>query len=315
MSAWSAGKGAGQYELKRDDSRRRIVWHFAATANAARTFAVTYRAAGVVWQDENSDVLAWTLLPTRREYPIDCASGEIVYPEGAVLAAEAILDPPAARVSQDGRTIRFERCPVERDSTWVVSLRFAPRSVAAVAPRWQQRSIRNRENMPLFLGLGGLVLFAGVAGFVMFALRHRHPLTEQPGAVTAPPDDLRPALAASLTSTGASAGWAAVLGAVMDLARRGALSIESVEKPGLFSSKEVRISRGPRRPMPRLTSASCSTCSSPTSTGRRTSVDVLGARQARSLVATLEAAEARRLPPTSATSACSTPIGSARAAA
>lgn len=238
------GKGAGQYELKRDDSRRRIVWHFAATANAARTFVVTYRAAGVVWQDENSDVLAWTLLPTRREYPIDCASGEIVYPEGAVLAAEAILDPPAARVSQDGRTIRFERCPVERDSTWVVSLRFAPRSLAAVAPRWQQRSIRNRENMPLFLGLGGLVLFAGVAGFLMFALRHRHPLTEQPGAVTAPPDDLPPALAASLTSTGASAGWAAVLGAVMDLARRGALSIESVEKPGLFSSKEVRISRG-----------------------------------------------------------------------
>jgi len=238
------GKGAGQYELKRDDNRRRIVWHFPTTASAVRTFTVTYRAAGVVWQDEESDVLAWTLLPTRREYAIDCASGEIDYPEGAALTAEAILDPPASRVSQDGRTIRFERCPVERDATWVVSLRFAPRSVAAVAPRWQQRSIRNRENTPLFLGLGGLVLFAGVAGFVMFALRHRHPRTEHPGAVTSPPDDLRPALAASLTSTGASAGWAPVLGAVMDLARRGALIIESVEKAGIFSSNHVRISRG-----------------------------------------------------------------------
>jgi len=238
------GKGPGQYELKRDDNRRRIIWHFPATANAARTFTLTYRAAGVVWQDAASDVLAWTLLPTRREYAIDCASGEVVYPEGATLTADAVLDPPASRVSRDGRAIRFERCPVERDATWVVSLRFAPRSVAAVAPQWQQRSIRNREHMPLFLGLGGLVLLAGVAGFLMFALRQRHPRAEPPGAVSSPPDDLRPALAASLTSTGASAGWAPVLGAVMDLARRGALSIESVEKPGLFSSKEVRISRG-----------------------------------------------------------------------
>ncbi len=238
------GNDTGQYELKRDDNRRRIVWHFPATANAAHTFTLTYRAAGVVWQDAASDVLAWTLLPTRREYAIDCASGEVVYPEGAALTSGAVFDPPASRLSQDGRTIRFERCPVERDASWVVSLRFAPRSVAAVAPRWQQRSIRNRENTPLFLGLGGLLLFAGVAGFVMFALRHRHPRVELPGAVTSPPDDLRPALAASLTSTGASAGWAPVLGTVMDLARRGALSIERVETAGLFSSKEVRISRG-----------------------------------------------------------------------
>ena len=62
------GKRPGQFELKRDDDKRRIVWHFPATSNASRTFTVTYRAAGVVWQDTASDVLAWTLLPTRHEY-------------------------------------------------------------------------------------------------------------------------------------------------------------------------------------------------------------------------------------------------------
>ena len=110
----------------------------------------------------------------------------------------AVLDPPASRLSQDGRTIRFERCPVDLNGSWVVTLRFAPRSVAAIAPRWQQRSVRNRENTPLFLGLGGLVLFAGVAGFLMFALRHRHPRVDGPTVATSPPDDLRPALAGSL---------------------------------------------------------------------------------------------------------------------
>ena len=310
------GKGAGQYELKRDDNRRRIVWHFPATANAARTFAVTYRAAGVVWQDENSDVLAWTMLPTRREYAIDCASGEIVYPEGAVLAAEAVLDPPASRVSQDGRTVRFERCPVERDATWVVSLRFAPRSVAAVAPRWQQRSIRNRENMPLFLGLGGLVLFAGDrAGSSMFALRHRHPRTEDSGAVASPPDDLRPALAASLTSTGASAGWAPVLGAMMDLARRGALSIESAEKPGLFSSKEVRISRGPVAGRCRVSRARPARPALHRQARAQDERHLLGARQDVRLVPALEAAARGDCVRPPRPTGCSTAIGSARAAA
>ncbi len=86
------GKGAGQFEVKRDDNRRRVVWHFPSTSDATHTFTVTYRAAGVVWQDADSDVLAWTLLPTRHEYAIDCASGEVRYPEGATLVAGATLE-------------------------------------------------------------------------------------------------------------------------------------------------------------------------------------------------------------------------------
>ncbi len=239
------GKGPGQFELKRDDGRRRVVWHFPATSNATRTFTVTYRAAGVVWQDADSDVLAWTLLPTRHEYAIDCASGEVRYPEGSTLVAGAAFDPPASEAQHAGQTVRFERCPFERNASWVVTLRFAPRSVATVAPEWQRRSARNRENTPLFLGLGGLVLLAGIGGFVMFAVNQRHARTDSSGSVSSPPDQLRPALAGSLIDSGASTGWGPVLGAVMDLARRGALRIESAEKTGLFSSKEVRISHGP----------------------------------------------------------------------
>jgi len=239
------GKAAGQFEVRRDDNRRRVVWHFPPTSNATRTFTVTYRAAGVVWQDTESDVLAWTLLPNRHEYTIDCASAEVEYPEGAALVTEAVFDPPATEVSRDGRTIRFERCPVERNASWVVTMRFARGSVAPVAPRWQQRGIRNREGLPLFLGLAGLILFAGAGGFALFALNHRQVRYDGPRTIPSPPDSLPPALAGALLASGASAGWGPVLGAVMDLARRGALAIRSVEKSGLFSSQEVQVSRGP----------------------------------------------------------------------
>jgi len=239
------GKAAGQFEVRRDDNRRRVVWHFPPTSNATRTFTVTYRAAGVVWQDTESDVLAWTLLPNRHEYTIDCASAEVEYPEGAALVTEAVFDPPATEVIHDGRTIRFERCPVERDESWVVTMRFARGSVAPVAPRWQQRSVRNRESLPLFLGLAGLILFAGAGGFLLFALNHRQVRHDGPRVIPSPPDTLPPALAGALIATGASAGWGPVLGALMDLARRGALTIQSVEKSGLFGAHEVRVSPGP----------------------------------------------------------------------
>jgi hypothetical protein len=239
------GKGPGQFEVRRDDDRRRIVWHFPATANAERTFSVTYRAAGVVWQDEDADVLAWMLLPARHDYAIGCASGEVVFPAGAALLTEAVVEPPASTFQHEGTAIRFERCPFERNASWAVTARFAPRTVAPTPPRWQQRSITNRENLPLFLGLGGLILLAGVGGFAVFALSHRHSRADGASAVLSPPDDLHPALAGALVSAGASAGWGPVLGALMDLARRGALTMQSAEKAGIFKAQEVRISRGP----------------------------------------------------------------------
>ena len=238
------GKAAGQYEVKREDNRRRIVWHFAETSSAAHVFTVTYRAAGVVWQDASRDVLAWTLLPTRHEYSIACGSGEVEYPDSVQLLGDARFSVPPQELQVEGRAVRFLRCPFERNDSWVVEMDFAPRSVAAVAPRWQQRSIRNAESLPLFLGLGGFLLLAGVGGFVLFAVQHRHVSQGSVGSVLTPPDSLPPALAGALISTGAQAGWTSALAAIMDLARRGALTMQGVEKGKLFTSHDVRLARG-----------------------------------------------------------------------
>ncbi len=245
------GKQAGQFELKKDDDgRRRIVWHFPAASNAAHTFTVTYRAAGVAWQDTERDVLAWTLLPTKHAYEIECASGEIEYPASATMIGEAILDPPATESSVEGRAVRFLRCPFGRDRSWVVTMRFAPRTLAAAPPAWQARARLTRQHLPLFLGLAALILIGGGGMFLLFGLNHRVPVAGSGSEIRqdTPPDDLPPALAGALLRTGASAAWGDVLGALMDLARRGVIRIEVQPAGGVFGKRTVTVTRGDAAP-------------------------------------------------------------------
>jgi hypothetical protein len=241
------GKQPGEYELKKTDKgRRRVVWHFAEVTGAAHTFTLTYRVAGVAWQDTDADVLAWTLLPTRHEYLIECASGEVEYPASTSLIGGALFEPPASDLQLEGHAVRFLRCPFDKDHSWVMTLRFAPRTLAAVAPAWQQRSQRTREHAPMFLGLAAFILLTGAGGFVFFALTHRVPAAgDREGRQPAPPDSLPPALAGALTRTGASAAWADALAVLFDLARRGVIRIDALPVTGVFKKHDFQVTAGP----------------------------------------------------------------------
>ena len=240
------GSRPGQFEWKRvEDGRRRIVWHFEPTANASRTFTVTYRAAGVAWQDAGNDVLAWRLLPSSHAYVIDRASGEVEFPETVTPVGPPELDPPASDVRVEGRRVFFERGPFARNESWVVTARFAPRTLAVAPPAWQAQSQRSREHMPLFLGLAGLILMAGLGGFVFFALSHRPARpSDRDLRVESPPDDLPPALAGAIVGLGAAAGWGSLLGALLDLARRGVVRIEAQPPGGFFKQHDATLTKG-----------------------------------------------------------------------
>ena len=241
------GKQPGEYELKKtDNGRRRVVWHFAEVTGAAHTFTLTYRVEGVAWQDTDADVLAWTLLPTKHEYLIECASGEVEYPASTSLIGGALFEPPASDLQIDGQAVRFLRCPFDKDHSWVMTLRFAPRTLAAVAPAWQQRAGVTREHAPMFLGLAALLLLTGAGGFVFFALNHRMPTAgDRDGRQAAPPDDLSPALAGALTRAGASPAWADALAALFDLARRGVIRIDALPATGVFKKHDFQVTAGP----------------------------------------------------------------------
>jgi len=239
------GSAPGQFEIKkRDNGRRRVVFHFAPVTASAHTFTLTYVAEGVVRQEADADVLAWQVLPTDHDYPIDRATAEISFPATARVVGFGVLDPDARAEQGDETTLRFSRTGFGRDDEWPVTLRFAPRTVVAVPPLWQQRQIRTRENMPLFLGLGALILLTGIGGFLLFRLNNRPELPDDPQARTpVAPDNLPVALAGAVSSSGVGVSWPHALGALLDLARRGLVQVEPNPDPGLFKSKPFLIRR------------------------------------------------------------------------
>jgi len=116
--------------------------------------------------------------------------------------------------------------------------------VVAVPPLWQQRQIRTREYLPMFLGLGTLILLTGIGGFLLFRLNNRPELPDDPQARTpVAPDNLPVALAGAVGSNWFGVSWPHALGALLDLARRGLVQVEPNPDPGLFKSKPFLIRR------------------------------------------------------------------------
>ncbi|HNV01874.1 MAG TPA: DUF2207 domain-containing protein [Vicinamibacterales bacterium] len=240
------GTKAGQFEWRREDKgKRQIVWHFKPASNSVHTFTVTYVAAGVAWQDAGSDVLAWPLVPSARAYDIECASGEVEFPASATLLGTPGLTPPASQMQVGERRVSFTRCPLEPNRSWIVTLRFAPGTLLASPPAWQAKANRGRAHLPLFLGLAAMMLVGGVGGFTAFALGHRAASGgDADRRLQMPPDDLPPALAGALQRPAAAAGWSDLLGAVMDLGRRGVIHIEAKPSSGVFRQHDATLSRG-----------------------------------------------------------------------
>ena len=245
------GGGPGQFEIKkRDNGRRRVVFHFAPVRASTHTFTLTYRAVGVVRQATDADLLVWAVLPTDHDYVIDRATVEIAYPSTTTLAGAPQFEPAGAVSHANDGIVRASRSEVGTDDEWTARVRFAPRTLAAVPPFWQRRQMRTQEYMPLFLGLGGLILLTGVGGFLLFRLNSRPEMPDDPHErIPAPPDGLPVALAAAVTASWIGVTWNHAMGALLDLARRGAVRIESNPDPGLFKSKPFIIRRTGMRPL------------------------------------------------------------------
>ena len=239
------GTASGQFEIKnRDNGRRRVVFHFAPVTASTHAFTLTYQAAGVVRQETDADLLLWAVLPTDHDYVIDRATVEIAYPSTTTLAGAPQFEPAGEVSHANDGIVRASMSGVGTDEEWTARVRFAPRTLAAVAPLWQQRQLRTREYMPLFLGLGGLILLTGAGGLLMFRLKSRPEMAGDPEArIPAPPDHLPVALAAAVTASWIGVTWNHAMGALLDLARRGVVRIEPNPDPGLFKSKPFVIRR------------------------------------------------------------------------
>lgn len=238
--SYPRGTNAGQVEIEPDDNIR-VTWHMEPTANTARTFVLTYRMLGVVRQTDDADLLRYQPLPDEFEYTIDSSTITLSYPSSAELLETPQVTANTAQVDRSGSQVTFTRQNIEPNNTMVFEMTFAKGSLIANPPAWQTRQASQNALWPVWVGGSVLVVVAGLVGAVGLWRGHQPQMKRSTAVYYEPPTDLPPAIAGVLNGSGASPSWSNALATLFDLADRGILSIEELEKKSVFSGKDFNI--------------------------------------------------------------------------
>ncbi len=238
--SYPQGTNAGQVEVESGDNIR-VTWHMEPTANTARTFVLRYQMFGVVQQTEDADLLRYQPLPDEFEYTIDSNTVTLRYPASADLLETPQVTANTAQVDRSGNVVTFTRQAVEPNNTMVFEMTFAQGSLIATPPAWQTRQAAQNALWPLWVGASVVILVAGIMGAVVLWRSHQPQLKKSTAVYYEPPTNLPPAIAGVLNGSGASPSWSNALATLFDLADRGVLSIEELEKKSVFSGKDFNI--------------------------------------------------------------------------
>ena len=103
---YPVGSNPGQVEISTDNPMR-ITWHLEPTSNATHTVVLTYRADGVVRQEDGTDALYWQPLPDSYEYFIESSETAVTYPSSAELIAEPAVLAGTAVITQADNQVTF----------------------------------------------------------------------------------------------------------------------------------------------------------------------------------------------------------------
>ncbi|HOT93278.1 MAG TPA: DUF2207 domain-containing protein [Anaerolineae bacterium] len=235
------GKEAGQVEIAGRDPVK-VTWHFAPTSDSTHTFDLTYRVWGVIRKETDADVLIWQALPDEYEYSIAASTIRVTYPETVSLLGVPEVQQGTATVEQGANMVTFDARDLKPNSTLIVVLRFGAGSLIATPPQWQTRGTSNNSSGLVLSLIAATVVALVVIMGAVFVSRARTPSSargETP--LTLPPSDLPPAIAGVLLRNGSvdtTWAWAYALGACFDLARRGVIGIEEVQRTSWLRGRD-----------------------------------------------------------------------------
>jgi len=221
-----------------------VYWYFPPAVNETRTFDLSYTVRGAVRIYESGDKLQWIAIDGERDFPILNASVQVTLPEGA-----SFLDIDSAGVRADweqldsGRSVRYvAQSTMGPSDVMEIGVEFSHGVVPSQLPHWQA-AVDEQENFDLNvrpvlnLGVGALAALIALGGpllvYLMWYLRGRDPaIGPVPEYIETPPDDLPPGLLGSLIDE--QADMQDIVATIVDLARKGYLTIEEKEGKGLF---------------------------------------------------------------------------------
>ncbi len=246
-AAWPQGTGPGQVEITGRDPIV-ITWHLSPTSDAVQTFTLSYRALGVVEGGETADVLDWQALPDEYEYDIASNRTTVTFPAEAQLLGQPEVLAGKSEITVEGNRAVFTQGNLSAGDPLVVRLNFAPGSFSETLPTRQIQTAAQNSRAWLWIVAAVATLVGGILlSFAAARPYHRPAVARAEQLLHKPPNELPPALAASLTGDAtASVGWPHALGTLFDLAGRGLITIEETVEKKWYNNAEFTLTYHPQ---------------------------------------------------------------------
>jgi uncharacterized membrane protein len=258
--------GSGQpytYNARREGDEYVLEWHFPATSGQ-HTYTWRYVIDGVIRRYEQGDQLWWKAVRADRDFPVREAEVSIRLPDVAGIHQAQVYINPTGGGQADEPTpegeqrVLFAARNLRPGAEMEVRVEFTPGVVGGAEPAWQAQFDRQRagEQAQIEAGRGItpwqalltlLVIVASlgllVGGSVgMYILWHARGRDSPPGVVATylsePPDQMAPAEVGTLLDE--TADMKEVIATLVDLARRGVVTIEEEREAGFLRFGESR---------------------------------------------------------------------------
>lgn len=243
------------YQASIDGNEFQLRWYFPETSDATRTFTLRYTATGAVRIYEGGDQVWWTAVEADRSYPVRSSQVTMHLPAGVdeiqkwdsygVQAESEVIDP---------ETIVFTTTEsVPPGQGFEARVQFPHGIVEASPPAWQKdfdaqvaeqeaqgpagvaQPDSGRQIINLLLGFIGVFIAAlGIVGlFVLWYTRGRDaPVPLVAEYLPERPSGLPPGVAGTLLDE--TADMQDVIATIVDLARRGVITMQEIEEKGFL---------------------------------------------------------------------------------
>ena len=225
-----------------DNGDLEIVWYFPPTSNSTHVYTVQYTVKdGILFYPQDGfDRLQWIAVPGDHDWVILASRITVHLPSGAPLLRTGVADGnPATAEQADATTAVFEATrPLKNGEGLELRIDFQHGAVAGSPPPWQA-VYDFRDKYGALLDVVGLFLgvFVTVGGGLLIAVwwytRGRDPQTGLTAEYMSElPDALPPGIVGTLLDERADVQD--VIATLIDLARRGYVTMEEVKEAGFL---------------------------------------------------------------------------------